>query len=180
MYSVVCRVPLQTIERWGRWCCSTSVVDAYLTNAPPDAVAGMGGYGYCQGEALKTVYFAPRFKVLMPPELLNPLILRLMPKLPELREQAKEVVGTDPARMSAINFPDALEYLMSVLVQDSLELADRAPNNPVVLFLQKHAEWQTLRGRYLACREVCLGWARAAALCALRMHVRHVLGLLGS
>ncbi|KAG2453955.1 hypothetical protein HYH02_001002 [Chlamydomonas schloesseri] len=146
-------VPLPTIERYGRWSISSSVVDVYLTNAPPDALLAMGGYGYCTGPAMQTAFFAPRFKAVLPEELLLPLINHLMPNLEALRECAKGIKGSDPARMSAINFPEVLTYLMGVLVQDSLELADRAPANPVVQWLQKRDEWHTLRERYLMCRE---------------------------
>ncbi|KAG2449558.1 hypothetical protein HYH02_005091 [Chlamydomonas schloesseri] len=145
-------VPLNVIQRWGRWFEGLSILMAYLTNAPADGLLAMAGFGYHTGEQMKGKYWAPRFMATMPQPMLEELSVYLFPFLPQLRKQSAALPTTGKDRsISASSAVEVMTFLAQVAVQDSLEMADIVPSNPVVVRFANHPTWLHARNAYKDC-----------------------------
>lgn len=140
--------------RWGRWLSGLSVVMAYLTNAPPEALSAMAGYGFKQGEALGTAYWSKRFMFELTPTMNNALAKYLYPFLEQLegRVAAMPRHGSE-RRMMAEGSPEVVRFLAKVAVQDSFAMLAAQPDvvqhNPVVAYLNQNPLWRHLAAVYL-------------------------------
>ncbi|GLC46897.1 hypothetical protein PLESTM_001942500 [Pleodorina starrii] len=101
--------------------------------------------------SLRTAHWAPRFAVSIPPPLLEKCKLSLFPFLPELRARVASIPAAVQAqRPSVPNVLAAVEWIGECCVQDTLELAQTAPSNPLVRRLYwKVPEWAGLLQSYI-------------------------------
>lgn len=148
------RVPLDVIKRWGRWCEGMAVLLAYLTNAPPDGLLAMAGFGYHTGDAMKGKFWAPRLMAALPKDMMEELCLVLFPFLRELRAkvEAAKAAG-DHRSISACNCLEVFTFLAETAVQDSLDQADSMPSNPIVQHFKDNPTWCRARAAYRMCLE---------------------------
>jgi hypothetical protein len=125
---------------------SQAVVSSYVTNAPPDGLLIMGGYDYQQGSDLKQAFWARRFVFEIPEPQLEELCLALLPFIATFRAQAADVPQRGEGTRLSVHFHlAALMFIARAAVQDSFELADIMPTNPIVIRLQDLPTWQVLR-----------------------------------
>jgi hypothetical protein len=119
----------------GGWNMKTYQQAYLLTALKPEALLAMGFWpGAGQGEL--NMYWRETFMVIVPEE----LIRYLAPWLQPFAEQVEEAEAAGKAvPQSAKGFVRLVRYLMYVLVQDALELAEEYPTNPVFSFLLKNA-----------------------------------------
>ena len=126
---------LQVIARHGRWNLPEAMFGAYLQFFKPEALLTAAGW---PGASEKDfgLFWAPRFCVQVP----ESLIYHLFPWLAGCKEGLQELgAHATPSQNSA---PTLIKYLAAVLVQDSLELMDCAPDNPVHQYLSAHEDFQ--------------------------------------
>ncbi len=136
--------------RMGRWR-HGSVVEAYVGHVPVEGLLVLAGYD-CNGvERLRTAFWARRFMALIPPPLMEACKLHVFTFLKDLRSRAALVTGVSGrgARVSVRNVLAAVEFITEAGIQDSLELADTAPNSFLVLALRSFPVWQELRQSYV-------------------------------
>lgn len=102
---------------------STAAVHYLLCGLKPEVLLAMGMWPEASKKEFQT-YWRENFMVAVP----GNLIKLLAPWLAEL--EAKVDAATTPVPASARGFLKLVPYLMWVVVQDALELAEGYPNNP--------------------------------------------------
>ena len=134
----------------GHWQEGSALVESYLMPLPFEGLLMLAGFDCNTADKLKTAYWAPRFMLEIPPAMLGPLKQALFTFLPQLRERVCSMSASakDKLPSAAYNL-ETMEFASSCAVQDTLELADTAPDNPMVHRLQRIQEWQVLRAAYL-------------------------------
>lgn len=125
----------QSIQRLGGWNQATYQQAYLLTALKPEALLAMGFWpGAAQQEL--NVFWRENFMVKVPEELIQYLAPWLQPFAKEVEEAEGDGV---PVSQSAKGFVLLAHYLMYVVVQDALELAEDYPANPVFALLLKNA-----------------------------------------
>jgi hypothetical protein len=125
---------VQSIQRLGGWSLTTYQQAYLLTALKPEALLAMGFWpGAAQGEL--NMYWRETFMVMVPDELIQYLAPWLEPFAQQVQEA--EAAGV-PVPQSARGFVRLVRYLMFVLVQDAMELAEDYPSNPVFSYLLKN------------------------------------------
>ena len=128
--------------RHGRWNLPEALFGSYLQFFKPEGLLASAAW---PGATEKDfgLFWAPRFCVQVP----DSLIKHLYPWLEDWEEALQEL-GAD-AKPSQKAAPAFVKYLAAVLVQDTLELVDAAPDNPLHKFLSAHDDFQCALGTEL-------------------------------
>lgn len=122
---------LQTIARFGRWL-RDALHQSYLRFFKPDGLMAVAGWDTTEGLG---TYFQERFCVEVP-QILKEVVF---PFMPGFAKAVKELgLSADPSMQSMVPL---LDYLATVVVQDSLELAEEFPENPVHKLLLHEEEF---------------------------------------
>lgn len=120
---------------------------------PYDGLLMLAGFDCSTPDQLKTAYWAPRFMLTIPPILLEPLKVSLFSFLPQLRQQVSSMSPTAKEKLPSAPFNlETMEFIGASLVQDTLELADTAPENPLVARLRVMPQWQLLQAGFQKAR----------------------------
>jgi hypothetical protein len=125
---------MQDIKRLGLWNLGVHQAHYLLTGLKPAILLTMGFYqAAAQGEF--GVYWRESFMVLVQQE----LIAYLAPWFYSWNAKVDAAAAAkQPLHPSVLGFQRLVPYLMVVVVQDALELAEAYPDNPVHVHLLKH------------------------------------------
>jgi hypothetical protein len=154
----------------GHWQEGSALVESYLLPQPYDGLLMLAGFDCNAAEKLKTAYWAPRFMLNIPPDVTESLKLVIFPFLGRLRQQVASMSVSLMEKRPSVRFNlETLEFISACAVQDTLELADNVPTNPLVVRLQPLPQWQALRASYRCAMESGVStWSEGLAMLPLQ------------
>jgi hypothetical protein len=130
-----CVACLQSIQRLGGWNLATYQTSYLLASLKPECLLVLNFW--LEGPGELNIFWRPNFMVKVPQELIDYLT---EPWLSEFRQKVEAALAAHAqVPQAALGFVRLVSYLMHVVVQDSLELAEEFPDNPVHKLLLQNA-----------------------------------------